>query len=290
MNCARFARILADYHEGRMPAGDKAMAEAHLKHCPSCRKLLELTFGAVDLLPPQMQEGLTRSILERTSGGPACPRVESSLWAFAAGQQSHEESSLIVLHLDHCANCRSMAASLDLIQAVLPTLGEIDPGESFTQEVVRATSGMRRHRPDRKSRLVGWWNRMVQRPRFALESAYICTLLLLFALSPFLPFRHIVFQRIPSNIIDPSARYLAVVWAYTQIPLSRQVHQLGSATVSGTSAVYGAVESVTGRTVRGTSTALREGLERIGGWHRQGADNLVAFWNRLSGWVSRNRS
>jgi hypothetical protein len=290
MNCARFARILADYHEGEISPEEKAMAEAHLEKCPSCRKLLEVTCGEADILPVGMRENLTRSILELTSGGPACPRVESLLWDFGAGQQPPEESSLIALHLDHCANCRSMAATLGLIQEILPTLAEIDPGESFTQEVVCATSGMRRHRPYMKSRLGAWWNRMVQRPRFALESAYVCTIVLFFIFSPLLPLRHLVFQTFPSKAMDPSAKYVAAVWADAQVSISSQACQLESALVSGTGAVYRIVGRATGRTIGGSSSVLQQSLERVGGWHRKEVENLAEFWNRLSGWVSRNRS
>jgi anti-sigma factor RsiW len=289
MNCARFAKILADYQEGKISAAERERVERHLEQCLSCQKLLEIACGSVDILPADMQEGLARAILDRTSGGPVCPRVESSLWEYAAGRQSPEESQLISLHLDHCANCRAAAADLDLIQETLPTLAEIDPGESFTREVIRATSGMRRHRPGLKSHMVGWWNRMVQRPRFALESAYVCTVLLLFVLSPFLPFRHLVLQTIPSKAIDPSARYAASVLDATQISIAGQAGQLESALVSGTVAVYGMVEQATGRAVHGSSSILYESLERIGGWHRKEADSIVAFWNRLSGRISGTR-
>jgi hypothetical protein len=289
MNCARFARILADYHEGKVAPDEEAMAKVHLEKCPSCRKLQEVAYGGVDILPAEMREGLTLSILEKTSGGPACPRVESSLWEYVLGQQAPGESQLIALHLNHCTRCSSIAAAIESIQEELPALAEIDPGESFTHEVVRVTSGPHPYRPDLLVRFGAWWNRMVQRPRFALESAYVCTMLLLFVFSPLLPFRHLALQTIPSKAIDPSAKCVATVWADTRFPISHQFRQITSGAVEGTAAVYGALEGVTGEILRDSSTALRKGLERIGGWHRKEVDNLGEFWNRLSGWVSRNR-
>jgi hypothetical protein len=290
MNCARFARILADYHEGKVAPEQEAMAKAHLEKCPSCRKLQEVTYGGVDILPPEMREDLTLSILEKTSGGPVCPRVESSLWEFVLGQEAAEETQLIALHLDHCTRCSLIAEAIESIQEDLPALAEIDPGETFTHEMVRVTSGRRPYRPDLRVRFGAWWNRMVQRPRFALESAYICTMLLLFVLSPFLPFRHVVLHTIPSNAINPSARYAASLWKDAQVSITGQASQIEAALVSGTGAAYAVVERAAGRAVRGSSMGLQQGLERIGGWHMKEADGLGAFWNRLSAWIPRHKS
>jgi hypothetical protein len=290
MNCVRFARILADYHEGKLPAQEKAAAEEHLDECRSCRKLLEVTTGSVDILPEEMREGLTRSILHYTSGGPVCPRVESSLWEFASGEQSAEESQLIVLHLDHCAGCRAMAADLALIQEVLPAMAEIDPGETFTREVVRITSGKRTYRHDLRTRLEGWWNRLVQRPRFALEASYVCTVLLIFALSPFLPYRDLALQTIPSKALYPSAKYVASIWMDAKAPLSIQARKVASAAASSNRAVSATLVGLAERSARVSSYALNESLQRIEGWNRKEAANLAGFWDRLSGWIPRNKS
>lgn len=290
MNCIRFTRILADYHEGKLSAEERSAAEEHLDECHSCRKLLEVTTGGVDILPEEMREGLTRSILDYTSGGPVCPRIESSLWEFAGGEQSAEESQLIALHLDHCAGCRSMAADLARIQAALPAMAEIDPGETFTREVVRITSGKRTYRPDLRTRLEGWWNRMVQRPRFALEAAYVCTVLLVFALSPFLPFRDLALQTIPSKALYPSAKYIASIWMDAKAPLSIQAQKVASAAASSNRAVSATLVGLAGRSARASSYALNVSLQRIEGWNWKEAADLAGFWDRLSGWIPRNKS
>jgi anti-sigma factor RsiW len=290
MNCVRFARILADYNEGKLPAEERAAAEEHLDECPSCRKLLEVATGGVDILPEEMREGLTLSILEHTSGGPVCPRVESSLWEFAGGELSSEESHLTALHLDHCAGCRSMAADLAAYQSVLPAMAEIDPGETFAREVVRITSGKRTYRPDVRTRLEGWWNRIVQRPRFALEAAYVCTLPLIFALSPLLPFRDLALQTIPSKALYPSAKYAASIWMDAKAPLSIQAQKVASAAASGDRAVSATLGGLAKRSARASSYALNESLQRIGGWNLKEAADLARFWDRLSGWIPRNKS
>jgi hypothetical protein len=289
MNCVRFARILADYHEGKLSAEERAAAEEHLDECHSCQKLLEVTTGSVDILPEEMREGLTLSILNCTSGGPVCPRVESSLWEFVDGAQSSEESQLIALHLDHCAGCGAMAADLAAIQAVLPEMAEIDPGETFTREVVRITSGKRAYRPDLPTRLEGWWNRMVQRPRFALEAAYVCTVLLIFALSPFLPFRELALQTIPSKALYPSAKYIASIWMDAKAPLSIQAQKVASAAASSNRAVSGTLNLLAKNTAHASSSLLNESLQRIEGWNWKESADLAGFWDRLSGWIPRKK-
>ena len=115
MNCVHFARILADFHEGKLSAREKQAAVEHVDRCPTCKRLLAVATGNSDILPEAERDGLAGSILERTIGGPVCPRVESLLWDFVKGEQDPEESHLIDLHLEHCDGCRAMAADLQPI-------------------------------------------------------------------------------------------------------------------------------------------------------------------------------
>jgi anti-sigma factor RsiW len=290
MNCIRFAGMLADYQEGALSVDERSAVEEHLENCSSCRQLQEVAVGSVDILPEEMRDGLTRSILDRTSGGSVCPGVESALWEFAGGQQTPEAAHLIALHLDHCAGCASMAADLASIQDVLPEMAEIDPGESFTRTVILATSGRRAHPPDGRTRFLGWWNRMVQRPRFALESAYVCTVMLLFFLSPFLPFRDIVLRTIPSKAIYPSAQNIVSIWTDTKIPVSLQASKLAYAAVSGNRAVSATLGGLAERCARVSSAALNKSIQIVGSWPRKEGADLAEFWNRLSRWIPRNKS
>ncbi len=290
MNCARFARVLAEFHEGKLSAGEEKAANEHLAGCVNCKKLLEVSVGGRDILPEEMRDDLAESILERTVGGPVCPRVEPLLWEFVRREQAPEESHLIHLHLDHCDACRSMAADLALIQDALPEMAEIDPGERFTREIVQITSGLRVERPEVGSRIRNWWNRMVQRPRFALESAYACTLLMVVLFSPLLPFRHVILERIPSAIISPALRYAGSVWAGTQAPLARQAQGIASVAVSGHRALSGILERTMEVTAKESYSSVHEGLVHIGEWRREGAGNLAAFWNQLWRQYPRNRS
>ena len=275
MNCVRFAKILADFHEGKLPLRESADAEQHLERCPSCRMLLQVAFGDVRILPQEMQDGLAEAILKRTSGL-VCQRAEASLWEFARGELPAEEAQLINLHLDHCAACQSIAEECAALQEILPGLSQIDPGERWTREVIRATSGRRITRQDPLARFRVWWNRVVQRPRFALEAAYACTVLLFLVFSPSLPFRSIAFDAIPVKMIHPTAQYAASAWSNTKDPLSHQTRKLACIVVSGNQAVTRTLQ--TGASV--FYSALAERLCAAEGWQRKETARAIAFLNR----------
>ena len=125
-------------------------------------------FGAADL---------TGRILDRTSGRP-CDRAAGLLgarWDAAAGDPDQlVDAGLLDAHLEHCADCRALAAALDRLQPLLPGLAERDPGPAFTDAVLGATSRRRPVAAKRGplDRLADAWRRAWERPRFALEAAW----------------------------------------------------------------------------------------------------------------------
>jgi len=241
MDCSRFERILADFAEGNLGARDQAVAELHLGNCRACRQLLSTAMGQIDLLPDDAADELARSILDSTSGS-VCPRVESRLWDFCAGELSLEDAGLMALHLDHCPGCRSLAAALAEAQQVLPAMAEIEPDGSFTSEIVWATSGCRTCQVDFWAYFLSWLDRMIKRPHFALEAAYVGTLVLAFVFSsPFLPF----WSRLSSEAFQPSAQYLASVWTATTDSVSAGVRETASAVTSKSRMASGSIREAT---------------------------------------------
>ena len=88
------------------------------------------------------------------------------------------------MHLSGCEPCATLSIVLAELATDLPALAEMNPGERFTAEVVARTVPRRRasrrgETPRWVERLVQGWDRMIRRPRFALEGAYAMTLLLL---------------------------------------------------------------------------------------------------------------
>lgn len=108
---------------------------------------------------------LTRSILGRTSGSP-CARLRGLACGLVDGALAADEAALAQGHLDHCSACAGLVAALRASARVLPALAEADPGPGFTARVLRAT--VQAPEPSTSA-----WSRLLRRPRFALELAYL---------------------------------------------------------------------------------------------------------------------
>jgi hypothetical protein len=140
-------------------------------------------------LTPREVEELIGAVMRRTSGG-ACPRAEELLadwprWSAAPPEQEQgsgtmaagDEAALLRSHLEHCVPCAALARNLALVRETLPSLASFDPGPSFTGAVLAATS--RAGPASFTERLAAGWNAWIARPRFALEAAYVATLVIL---------------------------------------------------------------------------------------------------------------
>jgi hypothetical protein len=286
MKCNRFAGILADFQEGTLSLSQQTAAAQHLEECPSCRQFLAIARGDANMLPQKECEDFVLAILDRTSG-PVCPRVESNLWEFSGGALGSEESQLITLHLDHCTGCRILAEDIAELQEVLPSILEIEPGQSFTGEVVARTSGRRRFHPDLPTRMHAWWNQVVQRPLFSLEAAYLATLLLFFAFSPILPLRDIALNKIPSAAIYPSARYIGSAWAEAKVPASNRMQRLSSAVTWSNRSVSESLSEFAKRSKYAAAGLMKGSLQGVQDWRQESTADLLAFWQRVSDWAPR---
>ncbi len=186
MDCHTFENLLADYVSGKLAPAEYARAESHATECISCRCLVEIAQGNLDLMPEDGKKDLTRLILARTSGG-ACARAQDLLCDFVDDLLPREDADLVSQHVDNCPACRHLAGVLSELKEILPRMAEVQPDEKFTEEVMRSTLGLRpAPRPGLRARLREWWLRAAQRPRFSLEAAYAGTLLMvLFLGNPF---------------------------------------------------------------------------------------------------------
>ncbi len=130
-----------------------------------------------------------RNVMARTAGS-ACDRACDQLPDLADGQLQGLDKQLVQAHLEHCTGCRTVAVVLGWVQPMLIDLAELDPGPAFTQAVVARTSGAVHPltRAARRGETVGplnvidrvgrWWQEQIFRPRFALEVAYVATVIL----------------------------------------------------------------------------------------------------------------
>jgi anti-sigma factor RsiW len=288
MDCSGFENILADFQEGKLSPHEQSASERHLEECARCRRLLDIVCGNLDILPAGARDEFARSILEYTSG-PVCGGIESRLCSFVEGGLSKEQSQLVALHLEHCNDCKSIAAVLRELQDVLPTMAEIQPDESFTREVVRLTGGRRYHRGSLANRLLTWWNGMVQRPRFSLEAAYVGTLILVLLFSvPFLPFRNFATETAPAKI-QPATSRLVAISENTKAPVTN-----GLKTIETTAALHGQAVSkflsTLGQKCARASVSMTgtcvQGLRK---WHQKETSALISIWTRWSDRISHGQ-
>ena len=182
MECKTFEERLEIFIAGDLPLEEQRAAEGHLRDCARCRHLLSLVRGD-EGQAPRADESLILSILQKTSGA-ACPAAASLLCDWTDGRLPQDDWEFVSLHIDHCPDCRTLAAALQELKDVLPEMAEIEPDESFTDRVLSLTAGL--PQPSRYARprfsFLEWWRRAVRRPRFAWEAAYIGGLLALLAL------------------------------------------------------------------------------------------------------------
>ncbi len=268
MNCTRFGDLLADFLDQSLSVEDSAAAHDHLSRCLECRTLLQIVRDGVNILPMEEPEQFSDLVLARTSGA-ACPRVESCLWDFVAGEQASDEMDLVIMHLRHCPACKSMAAKMGLLRETLPAMSDIDPGESFAISVVGHIRSMRRPQPSFKARFHAWWQCMVQRPLFSLEVAYIATLLMFFVFSPVLPFREMAVQTIPA------------VWAHAKDPASSRLQSLTSTLSLSQSEFTGSCRDIWKSTEQSVNSMLSRSIQNARGWQREGTTDLKLYWQKL---------
>jgi anti-sigma factor RsiW len=115
-----------------------------------------------------------RRVLAATSG-PACPGAQDRLVAFVDGDLDPTDDALVRRHVGRCPACREELARVRALIADLPRIAEAPTDEDFVADVLSRTTG--RALPTHAS-WADTWRRLVHRPRFALELAYVATLLL----------------------------------------------------------------------------------------------------------------
>ena len=135
------------------------------------------------------EEDFVRDVLARTSGS-ACRRARDLLPGLAEHRLDDLDRQLVQAHLEHCADCRAVAVTLGWLEPLLPRMAVMDPGPGFTAAVIGRTTGVLT--PLEKAaraglatgpaglmdRLGSWWQRQVLKPRFALQFAYVATVIL----------------------------------------------------------------------------------------------------------------
>ena len=171
LDCAGFELRLEAFVENRLARRELDAVAEHAASCVDCREFLAL---CAEGAPPEHEIDLTHAVLTRTSGS-ACARARERL---AEPPTAPLDAALVQAHLSACANCTALANVLSRLAVDLPLLAALDPGEGFVERVLARTRPRTRRAPWR-DRWAAAWQHLVFRPRFALESAYVLTLVAL---------------------------------------------------------------------------------------------------------------
>ncbi|HZI94427.1 MAG TPA: zf-HC2 domain-containing protein [Patescibacteria group bacterium] len=200
MTCHEFERQLDEIVGKTAPVETLRDAARHVATCTQCEELAEIaraSLGGIVTVDGVDTAGMVNRILSLTSG-PACGAAGERLADLVDGALTATERSLVIGHLGGCEACADLAATMSWMSEPLASLCEIDPGESFTAGVMRATAppaiaipapGRLDALRPRFDNLGRWWAGVMARPRFTWEAAYVGGLVvwLLFgaAFSPF---------------------------------------------------------------------------------------------------------
>jgi predicted anti-sigma-YlaC factor YlaD len=170
MECREFIDLLEELLAERLPEESRRAALEHAQECARCS---ELVMAADD---PSFD--LAGSILRRTSGS-TCRSARRLLCDELDGEIERIDSELLMFHLDGCTECAALSRSLAALASDLPMLSEIAPDDRFLGEVLARTLPAQSPAGRWASRLALGMQQLLRRPRFAMEGAYIGTLVLL---------------------------------------------------------------------------------------------------------------
>ncbi len=179
MDCARFDRRLDALLEGSCTADEWQEAEAHAGGCPRCRSLLDAMAGLGSAQDEAGTSSLVDAVLARTSGsGATCGAARDRLGELVDGALESLDRELLEEHLARCEPCAALAAAMARATGVLRGFADLQPPADLAPAVIAATS-RRPPEPSFDERVAAWLDRLAARPRFSLEAAYLCTLLIL---------------------------------------------------------------------------------------------------------------
>ena len=171
MTCERVLDVAIELLDGTLVGQARAAVVDHLARCASCRELI----AALREAPAEDPE-LTSAILRRTVG-PVCESVWDRLCARADGTLDPIEVARVSGHLDRCPECAGLDRALSSMRVALPRLAEADADPECVRAVLARTSLAPRRAP-----FAATWResvrRLLERPRIALEGAFVAAMIL----------------------------------------------------------------------------------------------------------------
>jgi len=173
MDCASFIDRMDALLDDDLSAEERGALDRHLNSCADCRELSR-ALGAESIEAPP---GMTASILKSTSGS-ACTSAEGRLCDWVDRELGRVDDELVRLHLASCVDCASLGRVLARMPQDLSRMAELQPDERFVSDVLTRTLPVRKRFERWTARLTSGWQSMLQRPRIAMEGAYVGTIVL----------------------------------------------------------------------------------------------------------------
>jgi predicted anti-sigma-YlaC factor YlaD len=181
MKCREFEARLESLLDGELDLATRQTSLRHARECAACSELLAAVGDPNREGVDASLGSVTAAVLEQTIGS-ACGRAREQLPDHADQTLDLVNRELVELHLAGCSDCRRLSATLVALRRELPKLAEAPLDERFTTEILAATVA----RQSRwKSWWLGHWSGWVQRPRFAMEAAYVGLLVVMLVLGAF---------------------------------------------------------------------------------------------------------
>ncbi len=261
-DCRRFDKVLEAFLDGTLPAAEARAAQDHLRACADCHELALIAGAPIDAAPD-----LTAQVLARTSGQP-CEGAKDNLCDYVDGRAADVDAELIRMHIASCADCAALGDVLVELTADLPLLAEIQLDERFTADVLARTAAGRERSARWIEQLVQGWDRLIRRPRFALEGAYVLTILLLV----FLGVPGALLAGAPGRVAETATREIASPVRQTVVELGVTFSERTRETLDTTGERVAVEAQATADDVAAYSVRMFEDL-KIG---------MGTFWSRLA--------
>jgi hypothetical protein len=276
MTCDRFRATVI----GSEPVLESLAAwpdlHAHAAECETCRHWFATFAEGAGLWRTEIGADVAAPVMAATGGTP-CDRARVLLASSRDAALNATDADLLASHAARCTECRIFAATLAAITDALPTLAEWDPGPGFAAAVLARTS-LRPADATWGDRWRAVWQRLVQRPRFAWETAYVVTLCWL------LIFGH------PINALDWTTARVSAVARETVPARVRVVQtQVVSWRERASADVDRAVSLVASGRASVENTASAAQRQATAWWTRLAADVvslLESGWHAMVAWVN----
>ena len=169
MTCEQVIELAIDFLDGTLAGEARDGVARHLQTCDDCRGLV----ASLRHLPPE-DPALTSAILSRTSG-PVCEVARERLSAWDGPALD------LGPHLAGCDDCAALGRVLSAMREELPRLADVAPDPEFVGAVLAKTSLRRRPTPPAE-RWAFTIRRLLDRPRIALEGAFVASVMLVLPL------------------------------------------------------------------------------------------------------------